>query len=181
MAIKARKQFPEKRVLVALSVPPLFGSYRYDLFAENKDKADEYYKLFMESAKPYFEDIDICICETMSSIEEALFLSKLLQSYQKPYILSFSVDDKTCELRNGKIEDLPKVLSEVDMKPVAISINCSYPETISSSLKRFRDCVSQDIKLCCYANNFVDNKKAVRQANSDNCNLREDITPDIYE
>lgn len=62
MAIKARKNFPDKQILVALSVPPLFGSYRYDFFEENRDKADEYYKLFMESARPYFEDIDLFIC-----------------------------------------------------------------------------------------------------------------------
>ena len=40
MAIKSKKSFPDKRVLIGLSVPPLFGSYRADLFEKGRDKAD---------------------------------------------------------------------------------------------------------------------------------------------
>ena len=55
MAIKAKTSFPEKKVLIGLSVPPLFGSYRADLFEKGRDQADEYYRFFLKAASPYFK------------------------------------------------------------------------------------------------------------------------------
>ena len=50
MAIKAAKIFDDRKVLVALSIPPLFGSYIIENFEKNRDKAEEYYKFFMDAA-----------------------------------------------------------------------------------------------------------------------------------
>ena len=55
MAISAKKKFTNKEIKVALSVPPLFGPYRPDLFEENIGKAENFYKFFMDSALPFID------------------------------------------------------------------------------------------------------------------------------
>ena len=112
MAISAKNKFVNSDIKVAFSVPPLFGSYRPDLFEENIDKAEKLYKFFMDSVSPLDEQIDLFLFETLSSTEEARQMCDFMQGKDKPYMISFCLNDETCELRKGKLTEIGELLKD---------------------------------------------------------------------
>ena len=73
-----------------------------------------------------------------------------------------------------------EIIESVEVKPIAISINCCKPETVSKTLKRLRKCIPKDIKICCYPNNFAGQKDKIRRANEVLSELRDDIYPSTF-
>jgi pimeloyl-ACP methyl ester carboxylesterase len=67
LAIKAREQSGQARVAIAGSLPPLNGTYRPDRVRDIQVNLDEYSRLAALQA-PY---VDLFICETMSTSQEA--------------------------------------------------------------------------------------------------------------
>lgn len=75
-------------------MPPLFGSYRADLF--KADKVSELATPLIRALSPH---VDIWLAETISLIAEPLALKVLLPEDGKPFWISFTLEDEVpgCE------------------------------------------------------------------------------------
>ena len=144
VAEKAKKQALQsgKEVRVVGSIPPFDFSYLGSAIPEKKKLIPEYVKI-VKTLSPY---VDIFICETMSSLDEAITALSGIQSAMEngefgdkryPIWLSFSLQDNSkMELHSG--EKLEFALEEVlDKFPGLLSglfINCCTPQTVTQSL-----------------------------------------------
>ena len=140
----------KKNVKLAGSIPPLNISYRADLVGTNLKIYIEYLKIckILNDSK-----IDIFLCETMSSIREALIASTAAKKFKKPIYVSFTLSDQLvnnkCKLRSGEcISDIIDNFS-VD----CILFNCCKPEIATIALKEIKQLTNIPIGI--YANSFV--------------------------
>lgn len=140
----------EKNIKLAGSIPPLNISYRSDLVSNNLKVFSEYLNIckILNDC-----NVDIFLCETMSSINEAKIAYTAAQKYKKPIYISFTLSDKLvknkCKLRSGEsIYDIIK-----NVKPDAILFNCCKPEIATVALKEIKQLT--DIPIGIYANSFV--------------------------
>lgn len=120
----------DKRIKIIGSLPPLIASYQKTI-GLSKNEATETYKKIIDIQE---RNIDIFLCETVSSIEEALIVSEVALQSEKPVWLSFSVDeDNGAFLRSG--EKLNDALKEFDKSKIdAFLVNCSPPEAIDKAV-----------------------------------------------
>ena len=167
----------DRAIKVAGSLPPAFGSYRPDLFIE--DKASEIYTPLIEEQDPY---VDFWIAETVSHTNEAKVISDLLKDNNKPLWLAYTVRDREetdtpPQLRSGEtIEDA--VNTAIDLKTEAILFNCSQPEEMTPVLEIVQQ-MNIPIPYGVYANAFEPIKRD-QQANLQATIIRQDTTPAYY-
>ncbi|BHH81877.1 homocysteine S-methyltransferase family protein [Desulforhopalus sp. 52FAK] len=169
---------------VAASIPPLFGSYRADLYQPER---------LVEVATPLIEGlssyVDLWLCETQSLIDEPIRIKSLidgLDKEKKPFWVAFTLEDvqptdEPC-LRSGEtVEDAVKAMVGIGVD--AILFNCCQPEVISQGIKTTRHVLSplgaENIEIGAYANAFPP-QLADATANEVMNELREDLTPISY-
>ena len=159
-------------------LPPLFGSYRPDLFDENL--AGEYYKVLVEAQD---EHIDIWLHETISSLAEFETGNDAIRKYrtsslEAPVWASFTLDDSRAEpvLRSG--ETIEQLVRSVNSKVDALLFNCSRPETVTRAVQKACTLLNgTQVRVGAYANAFTD----VHQEDAEgNTPLRADLTPQSY-
>src|SRR5262245_52479278 len=80
------------------SLPPLFGSYRPDLFDEAK--APALIRPLIEGLSPH---VDLWLAETQSCLAEARFARQTLAGDKRPFWVSFTLDDENDDLRKPKL------------------------------------------------------------------------------
>ncbi|MCP3889300.1 MAG: homocysteine S-methyltransferase family protein [Desulfobulbaceae bacterium] len=167
---------------VAGSIPPLFGSYRPDLFIP--ERAPALLKIIVDALSPY---VDLWLAETTSSIHEAQAVAQALSDDDRPLWISFTLldgeesQDKTPRLRSNE-EVTSAVISAIELGVSAILFNCSQPEVMSpaidtaiNQLKRLKF----DLPIGVYANAFpVMQKNAL--ANSTMQAIRQELDPSGY-
>lgn len=174
----------QTRIRVAGSIPPLFGSYRADLYQWGR---------VVEVASPLIEGlckhVDLWLCETQSLIDEPIRIKSLIDSLDmqdKPFWVSFTLEDSQLNneplLRSGEtVVDAVKAM--VDAKVDAILFNCSQPEVISQSVKVTQDLLVslgvENIEIGAYANAFPPQSKDA-SANEVLSEIRADLTPSSY-
>ena len=182
----ARAAVEETRsgTLVAASIPPLFGSYRADLF--QPDRVAEIASPLIEGLGPY---IDLWLCETQSLLAEAISVRALIDSLddqKKPVWISFTLEDAelTSEplLRSGEpLVDAVKAVAEIGID--AILFNCCQPEVIGQAIQVTRDKLTSlnnlEIGIGAYANAFPPQPKHAT-ANEGLDEIRTDLTPVAY-
>lgn len=170
--------------LVAGSLPPLFGSYRADLY--RPEQAESIATPLIQGLMPY---VDLWLAETQSLIEEALELYRLVKALDqnnKPFWVSFTLED--CEattiptLRSGQsVEHAVKQMANSGVS--AILFNCCQPEVIEQALHVAKQTLIQlehtHIELGAYANAFPPQPKTAT-ANDGLDALRDDLTPPSY-
>lgn len=167
---------------VAGSLPPLFGSYRPDLFIP--EQASTLLRVLIDALDPY---IDIWLAETLSSIAEARAVGAALIGDDRPLWLAYSLmdgEDSQGEipcLRSGeKVVDA--VRNSVNIGAEAILFNCSQPEVMSpaidSALGELHR-LGTDLQVGVYANAFPPQRKDA-QANCTIMDVREDLDPSGY-
>lgn len=169
---------------VAGSIPPLFGSYRPDLY--QKERGEEIARPLIESLSPY---VDLWLCETQSLIEEATQMKRLVDQidmHLKPFWVSFTLEDaeptEEPVLRSGeRVEDAIKAMHALGVN--AILFNCSQPEIIGDAIKVAKSTLNmlQDkkIQIGAYANAFPPQPKDAT-ANDGLDEIRQDLTPPAY-
>ena len=165
----------ESKVLVAGSLPPLFGSYRPDRVRP----ASEIEPLYREQAEILADYVDLFICETMSTAAEALAAARGAASTGLPVWVSWTVaDDSSGLLRSGEtIRDAIEALSEVEVE--ALLLNCSMPESIEAALPALAEHAGRQFGV--YANAFSAIDSAFEIADGANVpDRREDLTPERY-
>ena len=172
------------RIRVAGSIPPLFGSYRPDLY--RPERVAEIASPLIEGLSPY---VDLWLCETQSSIEEPRRVKSLVDSLDaanKPFWVAFTLDDSQPNdeplLRSGEsVTDA--VAAMVDAGVHAILFNCCQPEVISRALQITQNQLAllgaTHISIGAYANAFPSQPKDAT-ANLVLNEVRVDLSPTSY-
>ncbi len=173
LAVAARDE--HGRGLVAGSLGPAEGSYRPDRVRPAEEAAE----LYAEIARLQAPYVDLLLCETMASVEQARGAIMGAQVVDKPIWLAVTVDDSDGRrLRSG--EPLSAVLPLIEeFNLEALLVNCSTPEAVSQAIPLLTG-------LACpvgaYANGFVtiSDDFLVDGATVDALEKRTNLGPDVY-
>lgn len=161
--------------LVAGSMGPTGGSYRPDL-APPAEKAAE---LFGEIARLQAPYVDLILCETMSSVEQARGALMGAKIVSRPVWLAVTVDDADgSKLRSGEpVTQVLPLVAEFELD--ALLINCSVPEAVGQAIPLL---AGWGIPLGGYANGFVKISQAFlkKGATVDALEKREGLDPEAY-
>ena len=167
-----------QRVSIAGSLPPLNGSYRPDRVL-SREVLEPLYKEQAALLAPY---VDVFLCETMSSITEALAALAAAKEVGKPVLVALTLhDEESACLRSG--ETLEEALTQLlELKPSGVLLNCCLPERISDSMSIL---ATADLDYRGgYANAFTRVPKDWlldgNKENDGSLTLREDLSPENY-
>lgn len=170
-----------KKVLVAGSLPPLFGSYRPDLF--NAAEAQGLLKPLVAGLKPH---VDVWLAETQSALEEAREVGKALKGDARPLWLSFTLHDEHPDPANPRLRSGETVVEAAklahELGAATLLFNCSQPEVMGNAIDVARAELKRlgaDIKVGCYANAFPPQSEDA-EANGTLSDIRADLDPKGY-
>lgn len=173
-----------KRVAVAGSIPPVFGSYKPELF--NRERAGSIASVLIEALA---ENIDHWLVETISSIEEAQTMLEGIRDFGDPiavrprwlsFTLADTLSDGRAAVRSG--ESISAAVDATKGEIEAILFNCSQPEVMTAAIIEAVSCIGGGaIRVGVYANAFT----AVQATSDESANeslsvLRDDLTPTRY-
>lgn len=168
-----------RTITVAGSLPPLFGSYRPDLF--DAARAPAMLAVLVEALLP---SVDRFLAETQSCIAEALAACAAVRPTGKPIWVSFTLQDEGAGgelpvLRSG--ESVAEAVAAVrDAGAAAVLFNCSQPEVMGPAVALARSVLGENgIPIGVYANAFPENDGEAA-ANEGLSDLRDDIGPRRY-
>ncbi|MDQ0323373.1 S-methylmethionine-dependent homocysteine/selenocysteine methylase [Pararhizobium capsulatum DSM 1112] len=178
------------RVLVAGSLPPVFGSYRPDLF--DGEKAPEILSVLVQGLSPH---VDFWLAETQGSLIEVEAIRRALGDDQRPLWLSYTLDDRNGvrdviagkwapRLRSG--ETVAEAAAKaVELGASALLFNCSQAEIMEAAINAARISLQESslhAAIGVYANAFVPRPESTEEikANSGLGSLREDLDPPGY-
>ncbi|WP_205194579.1 homocysteine S-methyltransferase family protein [Burkholderia sp. Ax-1719] len=182
-----------RAVQVAGSLPPVFGSYRPDLF-----DAQQAAPLLDALVRGLDAHVDLWLGETLSSTAEARAVRKALSDRgergedQRPLWLSFTLDDSgdvqaiaegraRARLRSGEtVEAAVEVALELGAQ--AFLFNCSQAEIMRAAVQEarvVRERKGASLELGVYANAFEPERESMA-ANDGLSTLRADLEPDGY-
>ena len=164
-------------VKVAGSLPPLFGSYRPDLF--QPERVTEVLTPLLQGLGAH---VDLWLAETQSSLAEVQAIHAHLPSDGKPFWVSFTLQDEETDgeprLRSGEpVADAIEAVA--GMGVAAVLFNCSQPEVIGAAVdvaRAITERLGADIAIGVYANAFPPQPKEAT-ANDGLDELREDLDP----
>ena len=163
-------------VVVAGSLPPLFGSYEPDKFQPSL--APTYIDILVRGLSPY---VDVWLGETLSLIAEAEVVVTATRDSNKPVWIAFTLDESDesqPSLRSGElVKDAARWALHSDIK--ALLFNCCRPEVIDTAVRAAKEVVGESVRLGAYANSF-EIKPKMHQANEVVSGLREDLSPAQY-
>ncbi len=167
-------------VKVAGSLPPLFGSYRPDLF-----QPERVTEVLTPLLKGLGAHVDLWLAETQSSLAEVQAIHAHLPSDGKPFWVSFTLQDEDVDgvprLRSGEtVAEAIEVGAKMGV--AALLFNCSQPEVIGAAVDVAQSIIKRlgaDIAIGVYANAFPPQPKEAT-ANDGLDPLRDDLDPPGY-
>lgn len=175
LAIEARDQAGSdgSEVLIAGCLPPLNGTYRPDRVRAYEINLEEYRRL-VELQAPH---VDLFLCETMSTGNEARSAAQAASESGKPVWVSWSLQDKAPRLRSG--ETITEAAAMVDRLGIqAVLVNCSPPEVIGPAMEEL---VATGIPAGGYANAFTFIPLTYTPGKTrEQLTTRQDLGPDLY-
>ncbi len=178
LARAAANAAEERKVRVAGSLPPLFGSYRPDLF--DAGRAPELLAPLVAGLAPH---VDLWLGETLGSIAEAEAVRAALADDPRPLWISYTLadekpDPENARLRSGEaVADAARAAARLGA--AAVLFNCSQPEVMAPALEAARGALGADFPLGAYANAFLPKDKSL-PANEGVSDLRGDLAPSGY-
>ncbi|ESR23681.1 homocysteine S-methyltransferase family protein [Lutibaculum baratangense] len=127
------REAASRPVRVAGSLPPLFGSYRPDLF-----RADEATALYAPLVRGLDPHVDLWLGETLSSIAEAEAVAAAVEHDDRPLWLSFTLSDEAesgvaSALRSGEPVS-EAVTRAAGLGAAAVLFNCSRAEVMAGAV-----------------------------------------------
>lgn len=160
-------------VEIAGCLPPLIASYRPEVALSYQQSLTTYRQLVALQSS----GSDLFICETMSSITEALAASTAAKESGKPVWVALTVSDKHPQtLRSGEpLSDALSALCRVDVD--AILLNCSQPESINASWPLL---INQPQNIGAYANGFISVDSLYPGDTVEDLASRKDLNPKQY-
>jgi S-methylmethionine-dependent homocysteine/selenocysteine methylase len=146
------------------SLPPLVESYRPDKVLPYEEGI-RMYSVIASALRPY---VDIYLAETLSSTNEAKMAMIGAEGYEKPVMVSFTLNSRG-QIRSGEsvtdaINELIHFICTHDNHPelVGVLFNCSEPESISKALQEISNdsdlmdhLVQRNMQLGAYANRLT--------------------------
>ncbi|TPI49662.1 homocysteine S-methyltransferase family protein [Mesorhizobium sp. B2-9-1] len=171
LARQARDEAGDAAIAGCLS--PLFGSYAPALTISFEDTLDIYRRIVAEQA----DGVDLFLCETMASAEEARAAVTAASESGKPVWVSWTLADHgTPRLRSG--ETIAAAVSALDGLPVAARLlNCCGPEAIAAALPEL---VALGGPVGAYANGFTSVEALKHGGTVDVLHARHDLDPQAY-
>ncbi len=165
-------------VRIAGSLPPLFGSYRPDLF--DPIDAPRIIDPLVAGLAPH---VDVWLGETLGCVAEARTVRDAIDragAGDRPLWISYTLDDHhPGTLRSGEsIGDA--VATAVDLGAAAVLFNCCQAETITPAIRTARDRVGDGIDIGGYANRFQSSHTDGGEANAQLATFRDDLDPASY-
>lgn len=166
------------RVKVAGSLPPLFGSYRPDLF--DAAEAPRLLAVLTAGLAPH---IDLWLAETQGSIQEADAAARAaLAAAAKPLWISYTLMDETDDPATARLRSGESAAAAVEaarrLGAEAVLFNCSQPEVMSAAVAA-AVAAAPGLGIGVYANAFPPQSPKAR-ANAGVSRLREDLDPETY-
>lgn len=165
--------------LIAGSLPPIRGSYRPDRVGTFEEIEPQY----REQAQYLASHVDLFLCETMSTPEEARAAVTGAASTEIPVFVSYTIADQKVEseeipfLRNGQpLKEAIEALSDLPVEGVLL--NCSSPERISAAVPTLRN--HTDLPTGAYANAFIEIPDEWDEHAGDMPQKRDDLDPESY-
>lgn len=178
LARQAADAAPGGGIRVAGSLPPLFGSYRPDLF--DAARAPALLAVLVRGLSPH---VDLWLGETLSCIAEAEAVAAALAGDPRDLWLSFTLMDgadagATPRLRSGE-SVAAAAAAAIRLGAKALLFNCSQPEVMAPALEVARAAVRGALPLGVYANAFPPQRQDA-EANATLLPIRADLTPAGY-
>ncbi|ARO26530.1 homocysteine S-methyltransferase [Rhizobium sp. S9] len=183
LAREAADGATDRKVLVAGSLPPIFGSYEPENFQPSR--VQDYLEVLVENLAPF---VDLWLGETLSLIAEGEAVRKAVAASGKPFWISFTLADDEAAIRDGA----PKLRSgesvaeaaswAVSSGAAAFLFNCSKPEVMQGAVETaarvFRE-RNAPIEIGVYANAF-EGETGEAAANEGLHDTRDDLNDDAY-
>ncbi|TDQ84551.1 homocysteine S-methyltransferase [Dongia mobilis] len=170
-----------RKVRVAGSLPPLFGSYRPDLF--KPAEAQALLKPLIAGLSPH---VDLWLAETQSAIAEAREVAKALKGDTRPRWFSFTLHDEHPDPKRPALRSGESVVEAVrfagEAGAAALLFNCSQPEVMGHAIDVARAEAAKlglGLKIGCYANAFPPQSEDA-EANGTLSDIRADLDPKGY-
>lgn len=145
LAVEARGDRDD--VLIAGCLSPYGWTYRPEL----APPFDELWPQYAETAALQAPYVDLILCETMGSIDEARAAVTGAAATGLPVWVSWTLhDDDTARLRSGeRLDDAVEAIAELE--PAAIMVNCSVPEAFAAAMPALANGTT---RFGAYANGF---------------------------
>ncbi|TBN11714.1 homocysteine S-methyltransferase [Agrobacterium cavarae] len=172
-----------RKVTVAGSLPPIFGSYEPQNF--DASRVQDYLGVLVENLDPF---VDVWLGETLSLIAEGEAVRQAVAKTGKPFWISFTLDDDTAQV-NGAA---PKLRSGETVRAAAewaagsgaaaLLFNCSKPEVMKAAVETAATTFKEknaSLEIGVYANAF-EGEQGETAANEGLHSTRADLTDDIY-
>jgi S-methylmethionine-dependent homocysteine/selenocysteine methylase len=173
----------DRQVLVAGSLPPIFGSYEPENF--DPSRVQQYLKVLVENLAPY---VDVWLGETLSLIAEGEAVREAIKAHPKPFWISFTLADDDVQIAGAEAKlrsgETVKAAAEwaVGSGAAALLFNCAKPEVMQKAVETaaavFAD-KGADLKIGVYANAFETDTEE-KAANEGLHDTRQDLTGDVY-
>jgi S-methylmethionine-dependent homocysteine/selenocysteine methylase len=174
----------QREVQVAGSIPPVFGSYKPELF--DKNAASVIASVLIESLAL---NIDHWLVETISSIVEAQTMLAAITEFGDPiairprwvsFTLADTLTDGAAHIRSG--ETISAAVEALSGEVEAMLFNCSQPEVMETAINEaVAKLGKSSVRIGVYANAFIEVQSAPGQAANETLSvLREDLTPERY-
>jgi S-methylmethionine-dependent homocysteine/selenocysteine methylase len=172
-----------ERVLVAGSLPPVFESYRPDLF--DADRAPAVIDVLVSGLAPH---IDLWLIETQSSTAESeVAIAAAVRQTDLPIWVSYTLRDEAgregpAQLRSGESVERAVAL-DIRCGAQALLFNCSQPEVMNAAVLAaagaLADHGNSAVRLGVYANAFSP-EPASDEPYAGISDLRDDVSPERY-
>jgi len=158
---------------IAGCLSPLFGSYAPALTISFEETLDTYRRIVAEQA----DGVDLFLCETMASADEARAAVTAASESGKPVWVSWTLADHgTPRLRSGEaIAVASAALS--DLPVAARLVNCCRPEAVSAALPEL---IALGGPVGAYANGFTAVEALKHGGTVDVLHARHDLDPEAY-
>ncbi len=176
----------DRPVMVAGSLPPLFGSYE----PEQVDpvRAAPYYRAMVAALDPF---VDLWIGETLSRIDEmqAIVDAIVAAGAGQPIWIGFSLPDAWAPehgiaLRSGEtVTDLAAAVAASTRAIDAVLFNCSLPEQTGPGIRALAAALRErrlDVRVGGYANAFPTRRGDGYASNAIVLERREELTAERY-
>lgn len=166
-----------KNVKIAGCLPPLFGSYRADLFqpGQAKNRAEP----IINTLAP---EVDFWLAETQSCLKEVETVHALLPQDGKDYWVSFTLQDEIKQeqalLRSGEnMQQVADFIKQSNAK--AVLFNCCQPEVILQAINEIKGLIPESVQIGAYANAFPPQDESAT-ANDGLDEIRKDLDAPTY-
>lgn len=166
-----------KNVKIAGCLPPLFGSYRADLF--QPEQAKNLAEPIINTLAP---EVDFWLAETQSCLKEVETVHTLLPQDGKDYWVSFTLQDEIKQeqalLRSG--ENMQQVADFIKQSSAkAVLFNCCQPEVILQAINEIKVLIPESVQIGAYANAFPPQDESAT-ANDGLDEIRKDLDARAY-